>query len=103
MAGVLCIPATGRLMFFVSHNKGPLFQQLLRLLPTDRCVVLNLYGSTEVAGDATCAVLPEEDLDGGTVGPTAPVPVPCGRAIDGVQVGCKTASWRSYGGKEFIW
>eukprot|EP00434_Breviolum_minutum_P031202 symbB.v1.2.027594.t1/scaffold2834.1/size69276/1 len=59
----------------------PLFQKLLRLLPT--CCVLNLYGSTEVAGDASCAALPEEDLEGNTA---ATAPVPCGRAIDGVQV-----------------
>ena len=46
----------------------------------EECKLLNIYGSTEVAGDATCAELPDDDVEDET-----PL-VPCGRAIDGVAV-----------------
>ncbi|CAE7475803.1 unnamed protein product [Symbiodinium sp. CCMP2592] len=45
------------------------------------CKLLNIYGSTEMAGDATCAELPFDDVADHTA-----LLVPCGRAIDGVNV-----------------
>lgn len=45
-----------------------------------QCIILNLYGSTEVAADATCAQLPGDDVAG-----QHPL-VACGRAISNVRV-----------------
>lgn len=45
-----------------------------------KCIILNLYGSTEVAADATCAQLPGDD-----VADQLPL-VACGRAISNVRV-----------------
>ncbi|CAE7772057.1 Aasdh [Symbiodinium sp. CCMP2456] len=47
----------------------------------EECKLLNIYGSTEMAGDATCAELPFDDVSDHTA-----LLVPCGRAIDGVNV-----------------
>ena len=54
-----------------------LLEKLQKTLPKD-CTVLNLYGSTEVAADATYAELPRDD-----VAIEHPL-VPCGRAIPNV-------------------
>jgi non-ribosomal peptide synthetase component F len=54
-----------------------LLEKLQKTLPKD-CSVLNLYGSTEVAADATYAELPRDD-----VAIEHPL-VPCGRAIPNV-------------------
>eukprot|EP00913_Durusdinium_trenchii_P011007 g10331.t1 len=45
--------------------------------------VLNIYGSTEVSGDATCAELPEDDQAAARWWSPE---LPCGREIHGVQV-----------------
>eukprot|EP00439_Symbiodinium_sp_Y106_P083048 s2032_g22.t2 len=52
-----------------------------RLQIPEGCKLLNIYGSTEMAGDATCAELPFDDVADHTA-----LLVPCGRAIDGVNV-----------------
>eukprot|EP00435_Cladocopium_sp_Y103_P029542 s2313_g7.t1 len=54
-----------------------LLEKLQNTLPRD-CIILNLYGSTEVAADATYAELPRDD-----VAIEHPL-VPCGRAIPNV-------------------
>ena len=53
-------------------------------IPSD-CRLLNIYGSTEVAGDATCAELPGDDVD------DHHLLVPCGRAIEGVRIHLRMA------------
>ncbi|CAJ1382454.1 unnamed protein product [Effrenium voratum] len=55
-----------------------LLEKARRKLP-ETCRILNIYGATEVAGDATCAELPRDDEAG------LPV-VCCGRAIDNTEV-----------------
>ena len=57
-----------------------LVAQARRQIPED-CKLLNIYGSTEMAGDATCAELPFDDVSDHKA-----LLVPCGRAIDGVHV-----------------
>ena len=57
--------------------KRDLAQKLYEKLPN--CKILNIYGSTEVAGDATCAVLPMDDTGSHPL-------VACGESIDAVEV-----------------
>lgn len=57
--------------------KRDLAQKLAQKLP--HCKLLNIYGSTEVAGDATCATLPMDDCGKHPL-------VACGQAIDAVEV-----------------
>lgn len=57
-----------------------LLEKLQKTLPNN-CTVLNLYGSTEVAADATYAELPRDDV--AIEHPLVPW-VPCGRAIPNV-------------------
>ncbi|CAK9066552.1 unnamed protein product [Durusdinium trenchii] len=59
-----------------------LLKQLEQVLPSS-CRVLNIYGSTEVSGDATCAELPEDDQAAARWWSPE---LPCGREIHGVQV-----------------
>ena len=56
--------------------QAPLLAHIRAALPG--ATVLNLYGSTEVAGDVTCAVFPP--------GGPAPISVPIGKAISNAQV-----------------
>ena len=70
------------LRYFTSSGElltRTLLEKLQRSCP-QKCTILNLYGSTEVAADATCAQLPMDDL-----AIQHPL-VPCGRAIHGVRV-----------------
>ena len=65
-----------------------LVAQVRSQIPSN-CKLLNIYGSTEVAGDATCADLPQDDSED-----QQSLLVPCGRAIDGITVELRTESPR---------
>eukprot|EP00438_Fugacium_kawagutii_P000388 Skav209642 [mRNA] locus=scaffold650:9803:16787:- [translate_table: standard] len=72
------LTCSGRWFWVSELLSRKLLDKLRQTMP--KCIVLNLYGSTEVAADATCAQLPGDDIAN-----QHPL-VACGRAISNVHV-----------------